>query len=199
MSLPEKDKIGFEEYLVLERESENRNEYFNGEIFAMAGASRAHNQISSNIVRVLGNQLLEKPCTVFSSDMKVKMAKIEKYTYPDIVVACENEKFEDGNNDVLLNPVLIMEILSDGTEAYDRGNKFVHYQLLNSFVEYILISQYFCRVEKFTRRADETWIYSKYQTMDHVVEIESVTCKLPVFEIYRKVNLNAQHLIGRKG
>ena len=198
MSLPEKDKISSEEYLVLERESENRNEYFSGEIFAMAGASRAHNQISSNIVRVLGNQLLEKPCTVFSSDMKVRMAKIEKYTYPDIVVVCENEKFEDEDNDVLLNPVLIMEILSDGTEAYDRGDKFVHYQLLDSFVEYILISQYFCRVEKFTRQDDETWIYSKYQTMDHVVEIESVTCELPVFEIYRKVNLNAQHLIGRK-
>jgi len=198
MLLPEKKKISPEEYLALERESENRNEYFGGEFFAMAGASRAHNQISSNIVRVLGNQLLEKPCSVFSSDMKVRMTEIEKYTYPDIVVVCENEKYEDESYDVLLNPVLIMEILSDTTEAYDRGDKFVHYQLLDSLVEYILISQYFCRVEKFTRQDDGTWIYSQYQTKEHVVELESVMCSLPIIEIYGKVTLNEHHFMGRK-
>ena len=185
-----KNKISPEEYLASERGSEIRNEYFDGEIFAMAGASREHNQISANIVRVIGNQILEKPCCVFSRDMKIKIEQIGKYTYPDIVVVCEKEEFEDKNNDVLLNPIVIIEILSDSTEAYDRGEKFAHYQLLNSFVEYILISQYFCRIEKFTRQDDETWIYSKYQTPEHVIKIEAIHCEIPVSEIYRKVNLN---------
>ena len=194
MPLKEKHKISPEEYLASERESETRNEYFDGEIFAMAGASREHNQISANIVRVLGNQLLEKPCSVYSSDMKVKIKEIEKYTYPDMVVVCEEEAFEDENNDVLLNPIVIIEILSDSTEAYDRGEKFAHYQLLNSFKEYILVSQYLCRIEKFTRQDDETWIYSKYQSAEHVVKIEAVNCELPVSEIYRKVSFDEHRL-----
>ncbi len=194
MLLKEENKISPEEYLVSERKSEIRNEYFDGEIFAMAGASREHNQIASNIVRILGNQLLEKPCSVFSSDMKVKIKEIGKYTYPDIVVVCEKEEFENENNDVLLNPVVIIEILSDSTEAYDRGDKFAHYQRLDSFVEYILISQYFWRVEKFTRQDDGTWIYSKYETDGNIVKIEAVNCELPVSEIYRKVNLDKHHL-----
>ena len=189
MLLPKKAKITPKDYLASERQAETKSEYFDGETFAMAGASREHNQIASNIVRVLGNQLLEMPCSVFSSDMKVKIEKIEKYTYPDIVVVCEKEAFEDEHNDVLLNPIAIIEILSDSTEAYDRGDKFAHYQRLDSFVEYLLVSQYVCRVEKFHRRDDGTWIYSTYQTMEAVVEIESISCELPVSEIYRKVNL----------
>ena len=194
MPLQEKDKINSEEYLASERNAEIKSEYFNGEIFAMAGASREHNQISANIVRVLGNQLLEKPCSVFSSDMKVKIKEIKKYTYPDIVIVCEKEKYEDENNDILLNPLVIIEILSDSTEAYDRGNKFSHYQLIDSFAEYILVSQYFCKVEKFTRRKDETWIYSKYHSAEDIVRIELIKCELPIFEIYRKVNFSQYHL-----
>lgn len=186
--IPKAQKISPEAYLALERHSEIRHEYVDGEIFAMAGAGRAHNQISANIVRVLGNQLLDKPCSVFSSDMKVGIQEIRKYTYPDIVVACENEEFEDDNHDVLLNPVVIMEILSDSTEAYDRGDKFAHYRLLRSVAEYILVSQYVCRIEKFIRREDGTWLYSNYQAMDQVVKIESIDCELPLSEVYRKVN-----------
>ncbi|OQX20212.1 MAG: hypothetical protein BWK80_36005 [Desulfobacteraceae bacterium IS3] len=194
MLLQEKNKITREEYLAAERASEIRNEYFDGEIFAMAGASREHNQISGNVVRVLGNQLLEKPCSVFSSDMKVKIEAVGKYCYPDVVLLCEKEKFEDEHKDVLLNPLAIIEILSDSTEAYDRGDKFIHYQLSDSLEEYILISQYVCMVEKFARRDDETWIYSKYRTMGDVVKIEAVKCELPLSEIYRKVNFNPYHL-----
>lgn len=122
------------------------------------------------------------------------MEEIGKYTYLDIVVACEKEEFEDENKDVLLNPIVIMEILSDSTDAYDRGDKFAHYQILVSFVEYILVSQLFCRVEKFVRRDDDTWIYSKYQTMEDVVDIESIKCELPIAEIYRKVSFDKYHL-----
>jgi Uma2 family endonuclease len=189
MPLKEQKKIGFQEYLAMERESETRNEYWNGEIFAMTGASREHNQISANIVRVLGNQMLEKPCVVYSSDMKVKIEGVGKYTYPDIVAVCGKAEFEDENGDVLLNPAVVVEILSESTEAYDRGDKFAHYQLVDSLAEYVLISQYACRVEKFTRRPDETWLYSKYGASNEVVELESVDCNLPLCEIYRKVDL----------
>lgn len=160
----------------------------------MAGASREHNQIASNIVRVLGNQFLEKPRSVYSSDMKVKMEEIQKYTYPDVVVSWDQEEFEDENTDVLLNPLVIFEILSDSTEAYDRGEKFAHYQLLDSLAEYILASQYFCRVEKFQRHDDNAWIYFAFPEMDDIVKLEFVSCELPVSEIYRKVNFSKSRL-----
>ena len=224
MLLQEKKILSSEEYLALEREATIKSEYFNGELFAMAGASRDHNQISSNIVRLLGNELLEKQCSVFSSDMKVRIQdtedkekdrenffsvridEITKYTYPDVVVVCKDEQneeqneeqkyeqYEDENKDVLLNPIVIVEILSDSTEAYDRGDKFLHYQLIDSFSEYILISQYACKVEKFSRQTDDTWIYSKYVNMEDIVHIESIECELPVSEIYRKVNFRQNHL-----
>ena len=194
MLLQEKNRISPEEYLTLERESSEKSEYFDGEMFAMAGASREHNQISSNIVRLLGNDLLEKPCSVFSSDMKVKIAETGKYTYPDIVVVCGDEQYEDENSDVLLNPLVIIEILSDSTEAYDRGDKFLHYQLIDSFSEYLLISQYFCKVEKFSRQTSDTWIYSKYINMKESLSIESLKSELLLSEIYRKVNLRRHYL-----
>ncbi len=204
MLLNKKYKITPQEYLIAERLSESKNEYFNGEIFAMAGASMEHNQISSNIVRVLGNQLVESQCTVLANDMKIKIEAIEKYTYPDIVVVCGNVEFEqdkensddkaikdeyERENDILLNPIVIMEILSISTEGYDRGDKFSHYQFIDSFIEYILISQYVCRVEKFIRQKDKTWIYSTYSNLEDTVKIESINCDLPVADIYRKVNL----------
>ncbi|OQY56297.1 MAG: hypothetical protein B6245_18550 [Desulfobacteraceae bacterium 4572_88] len=191
-----KSRITPEEYLASERESEIKNEYVDGEIFAMAGASRDHNKISTNIVRALGNQLLEKPCSIFSSDMKVKIREIRKYTYPDIVIVCGNEEYDDENNDILLNPTVIIEILSDSTEAYDRGDKFSHYQLISTFSEYILASQYLCKAEKFSRQKDETWIYSKYDRLEDIITIESVNCELPLSEIYRKVNFSEHHMKG---
>ena len=130
------------QYLAQERAAETKSEYFNGEIFAMAGASREHNQISSNIVASLSIQLQEKPCSIYSSDMKVRIDQANKYTYPDIVAACEPQRFEDGHTDVLLNPVVIIEILSDSTEAYDRGLKFFHYQRLESLREYLFKDVY---------------------------------------------------------
>lgn len=179
-----------EQYLSQERQSEVRSEYFDGEIFAMAGASREHNQISTNLVRVLGNQLLEKPCNVYSSDMKVKIDKVRKYTYPDVVVACQPERFEDEKRDVLLNPVVIIEILSDSTEAYDRGRKFLHYQSLDSLVEYLLVSQNASLIERFSRQDGNHWIYSQFHDMNDVIDIEYIGCILPLQEIYQKVDLN---------
>jgi Uma2 family endonuclease len=146
-----------EQYLAQERLAEFKSEYCNGEIFAMSGASREHNQISSNIVASLAVQLQEKPCSVYSSDMKVRIAEANKYTYPDIVTACEPQQFEDEYTDVLLNPSIIIEIPSDSTEAYDRGLKFFHYQRLDSLREYLLVSQKSCHVEKYERQAENLW------------------------------------------
>ena len=177
-----------QQYLFQERQAETKSEYFDGEIFAMAGASREHNQISANLVRVLGNQLLDKPCSVYSSDMKVRIEKIRKYTYPDLVIACQGERFEDEHRDVLLNPVVIIEILSNSTEAYDRGRKFLHYQLLDSLIVYLLVSQDTPRIEMFTRREDGTWLYAEFHGLDAIVKIESIECSLRLGDVYHKVN-----------
>jgi Uma2 family endonuclease len=194
MLAQEKNEMTPEEYLAIERDSDIKSEYFGGEIFAMAGASREHNKISTNIVRVLGNQLLEKPCSIFASDMKVKMKEIKKYTYPDIVVVCGNEEYDDEYNDILINPIVIIEILSDSTEAYDRGDKFSHYQFISTFSEYILVSQYIRKIEKFLRQKNDTWIYSKYEKAEDIVSIESIKCNLPVHEVYREVKLSEYHM-----
>lgn len=109
------------EYLEIERKADYKSGYFNGEMFAMAGADRLHNLIVSNLIRSFGNQLLVRDCNVYPSDMRVRIAKINKYTYPDIIITCGKEDFEDDHGNTLLNPVVIIEILSTSTEAYDRG------------------------------------------------------------------------------
>jgi Uma2 family endonuclease len=178
-----------EEYLFQERLSETRREYFNGETFAMAGASRRHNQIASNLTRVLGNQLADRPCSVYSSDMKVKIQKLNKYAYPDVLIVCGQQQFEDENEDVLLNPVVIIEVLSDSTEAYDRGDKFLHYQGIPSLAEYLLVSQKTCQIEKFTRQLDDTWVYSQYREMGSDIELATVDCRLRLQEVYAKASV----------
>lgn len=184
-----KQKLTTEEYLFQERLSETRNEYFKGEIFAMAGASRRHNQIASNLVRILGNQLSDRPCSVYSSDMKVKIEKLNKYTYPDVLIACRQQQFEDENEDVLLNPLVIVEVLSDSTEAYDRGDKFLHYQAIPSLAEYLLVSQKSCLIEKFTHQPDDTWVYSQCHELNSQVGLIAVDCSLKLQDVYAKVDV----------
>lgn len=177
------------EYLQRERQAEFKSEYLNGAVYAMAGASREHNQITTNWVVSLGAQLLDKPCGVYSSDMKVRTRtdKTSKFSYPDVVVTCGDEQFEDENGDVLLNPLVIIEILSTSTEAYDRGLKFFHYQLIPSLCEYLLVAQDYCRVEKYLRQVDNQWVYSEFHDRQDVVEISTLECSVTVAEIYRRV------------
>ncbi len=183
----EKKKMTPKEYLEFEKNSEFKHEYFDGEIFAMVGAKFNHNRISSNIVREVGNQLKQTPCSVFSSDMRVKIQEIEKYTYPDIVVACDKIELLEDELDSLLNPVVIIEILSHSTEAYDRGLKFTHYQFIDSLQEYILIAQHACDVVKFKRNEGNSWLYTSHMNMEQAIKIESIECELPLSEIYHKV------------
>ncbi|HKA56178.1 MAG TPA: Uma2 family endonuclease [Candidatus Binatia bacterium] len=175
------------EYLALERKAEFKSEYFAGEMFALAGASQRHNLIAANILRVLGNQPLERPCHVYPSDMRVKISKINKYTYPGIVVACGEEQFEDEQQDTLLNPVVIIEILSASTEAYDRGKKFEHYQSLESLREYLLISQDPYRVEQYVRQDDRTWTYYESHQAADTMHLPTIDCDLSLRDVYAKV------------
>lgn len=183
--------ISTEEYLRAEREAGTKSEYLNGDVFAMAGASRAHNQITSNLVVSLAGKLSERPRSVYVSDMKVrtKTRETNKYSYPDVVVTCGDESFEDDKNDVLLNPLIIIEVLSESTEAYDRGLKFFHYQLIPSLRDYLLVTQDYCRVEHYQRRDDNQWVYSEYHSLDDEVKIATLDCSVSTAEIYRRVGL----------
>ena len=183
--------ITTEEYLRTERESDTKSEYLNGDIFSMAGASRGHNQITSNLVVALAGKLSDRPCSVYVSDMKVKTKTREtnKYSYPDVVVTCGGESFEDENSDVLLNPLVIIEVLSESTEAYDRGLKFFHYQLIPSLRDYLLVTQDYCRVEHYQRRDDNQWVYSEYHDLEDEVQIATLDCIVSTAEIYRRVEL----------
>ncbi len=188
----EKNRMAPDEYLEFERNSEIRHEYFEGEMFAMTGGSLNHNQISTNIVRELGNQLKNSSCRPFASDMRVKVNEIEKYIYPDIVVVCGDIELEKMMGvETLLNPVVIMEILSTSTEAYDRGKKFTHYRLIPTLQEYLLVSQNYCQVEKYIRGDDGGWKYFSYEDMEQSFKIESIEFELPLSEIYYRVEFES--------
>lgn len=189
MSAQSKAQISEATYLAQESSAPEKSEFLNGEIFAMAGASRAHNQITSNLVVAIGSKLLDKPCSVYSSDMKVHTLSnnISKYSYPDVVATCGEEQFEDEKGTVLLNPLLIIEVLPDSTEAYDRGLKFFHYQLIPSLREYILVAQDYCRVEHYYRQADQRWVYSEFHSFEDVLVLHTLGCELRVMDVYRRV------------
>lgn len=189
MSSQAKTFITEEEYLAIERQAQIRSEYFAGEIFALAGASRQHNRIVTNLVSGLDSQLRERPCNVYSSGLRVKINRSGLYTYPDVVVTCGEELFSDENRDALLNPVVIIEVLSDSTEAYDRGEKFEHYQQVDSLLEYLLVSQHSHRVEQYAKQNNKSWLYSESHELQEIVRLDSIECRLAVKDIYHKVNL----------
>jgi Uma2 family endonuclease len=189
MSVPAMVRLTPAEYLARERQAETKSEFFNSEIFAMAGASRAHNLIVANIARDLGVQLEDRPCELYPADMRVKVSETGLYTYPDVVVVCGEPQFEDDHVDTLLNPTLIVEILSPSTEAYDRGGKFAHYRELPSLREYVLISQDRCRVERFLRQPDEEWVLAVADEMSAALPLASIGCDLQLSRVYAKVAL----------
>ncbi|MCK9209412.1 MAG: Uma2 family endonuclease [Ignavibacteriaceae bacterium] len=176
-----------EEYLEIERKAGFKSEYFNGEMFALAGAGKTHNKISSNLIINIGAHLKNKSCLIYGSDMKVKIKSSGLYTYPDISVVCGDEKFEDDESDILLNPKLVIEILSESTESYDRGKKFEHYRTLESLQEYVLVSQEKPKVEQFLKQPDDKWLYSEVNGIDSIVPLSSIECEIDLKEIYHKV------------
>ena len=187
-------KITPEAYLEIERTSEIKHEYFDGEIFAMTGASLSHNRINRNIIQKMGIQLDGSSCEALASDMRVKIEGIEKYTYPDIAVVCGDIELEEKKGlDTLLNPIVIIEILSKSTEAYDRGTKFQHYQFISSLKEYILVSQHLCRIEQYVRRDAGKWIYSSYDEMGQSMTMASINCELLLSDVYYRVEFDSHH------
>ena len=177
------------EYLSIERASATKSEYFDGQLFAMAGASRRHGLIVSNLNRVLGNQLLDRPCEIYPADMRVKVTKTGLYTYPDLAVVCGEPEFEDNVADTLLNPALLVEVLSKTTENYDRGVKFEHYRRLLTVREYLAIAQDRMHVEHHVRQGDGSWVLREYAVVDDVLELRSIGCRLALAEVYQKVKL----------
>ena len=178
-----------EEYLDIERRAETRSEYFNGQMFAMVGASRAHNLIAINTAAELRQQLKGRPCETYTSDMRVRIQATGLYTYPDVVVVCGEPLFEDDHVDTLLNPTLLIEVLSESTESYDRGRKFSHYRSVASVAEYLLVAQDEYHIDQFVKQPDGRWMLSEIRSLEAVAELTSIQCTLKLQEIYDRVVL----------
>ena len=175
-----------EEYLTLERSAAYKSEFHDGQIYAMTGASRMHNLITVNIARELSLQLKKRPCEAYSNDMRVKAAEANSYHYPDIAVVCGTPQFEDSYVDTLLNPTLLIEVLSSSTEAYDRGGKFAHYRKIATLHEYLLVSQDQPSIERYMRQGD-VWILSEAVGLEASMPLASIDCVLSLREVYDKV------------
>ena len=178
-----------EEYLARERKALDKSEYRDGRIYAMPGASRKHNLITGNTLAELHVQLRNRVCEVYPSDMRVKVSSTGTYTYPDVVVVCEEPQFEDSYFDTLLNPTVLIEVLSPSTAAYDRGEKFASYQKLDSLCEYVLISQDRIRVEYYLRQ-QQTWDLTEFHSLSDVFQLVSIGCELSLQAIYAKVQFS---------
>jgi Uma2 family endonuclease len=192
MSLQPKSQLTFEDWLEAERASlEGRTEYLAGEAFAMTGASVEHNAIVVNIARELSIQMKGRACQVYANDLKVRIRSADAGKYPDLIALCGEHQFQDGRRDVLLNPSLIVEVLSDATEAYDRGKKFSIYRQIPSLREYLLVSQHQVLVELYSRADDGRWTLADFSALTDSVPLPSVDCLLSLAEVYDKVELQA--------
>lgn len=178
-----------DEYLAIERHAEDKNEYFDGEVFAMTGASRKHNYIAGNVYSALRRELHDRACDVFISDMRVRIAAANIYTYPDVVVACDGPEFEDAEVDTLLNPTLVVEVLSKSTASYDRAAKFDYYRTLPSLLEYLLVSQDTYHVTQYVRQPEGRWLLTDIRGAEARVELSSDQCVLGLAEIYERVEM----------
>ena len=190
MSAQAQPRLTPEQYLAEERAAEFRHEYYNGHIYAMSGGSFQHFQIIGNITAELHARLKKRPCAVGSSDLRLRVSPDGLYTYPDVLVICGDPKFADDRRDTLLNPALIVEVLSPSTEAYDRGFKSAQYRTVESLEEYALVSQAEPRVEVFRRQSGGHWLLSEAVGLEAVCHFESLDCAVPLAEIYSKVTFS---------
>ena len=182
-------RLTAEEYLRLERLAERKSEYFEGEILPMPGVTREHNIINGNLVFELKDQLSGRPCEVYFCEMRVKVPATESYAYPDVAALCGEPVFEDAKSDTLINPQLLIEILSESTEHHDRGRKLRHYRSIESLREYLLVSQTECRVERYVRQSSGEWVYSDVTSPESLIDLASIACQLPVARIYGQIFL----------
>ena len=183
MASEPRQRLTVQEYLAFERQSEVRHEYLEGEVFAMSGGSRQHNRIAFNVAKVL-DATLPPSCRVYLLDMRLKTPDTGFFTYPDVAVVCGNSRFEDSKVDTLLNPALIVEVLSPSTERYDRGSKFLHYRSIPSLACYVLVSQDRVHVECFVRQDDGGWSSTELEDLAETLELPSIGCRLPLAAVY---------------
>lgn len=176
-----------QEYLERERTAQCKSEYVAGAIYAMAGASEAHILISTNLTGDLWSQFKGRPCKVYNNDMKVLVNTTGLYTYPDVVALCGEAQFHDRQKDVLLNPSMIFEVLSPSTEAYDRGEKFNHYQHIAALTDYVLVTQDRIRLERYQRQTDGSWRYTCHEDSEEVIHFSALNCELRLADVYDKV------------
>jgi Uma2 family endonuclease len=179
--------LSAEEYLARERQAAERHEYLNGELFAMGGASFRHNTLVANLSGALYARLRGGPCRALTNDMRIQVATTGLYTYPDVVVVCGEPRFGDGELDTLLNPTLIVEVLSPSTEAYDRGQKFAHYRTIESLAEVVLVSQERVAVERFSRLPEGGWLFFEANRLEDRLPLPAIGCELSLSEIYERV------------
>jgi Uma2 family endonuclease len=175
-----------EEYLAIERKAEYKSEYVDGVMYEMAGGSERHNLIAANIIISIGVQLRNRPCRVYPSDLKVRVPTSKRFFYPGVSVVCGEIRFADDERDVILNPTLIVEVLSESTAAYDRGKKFLSYQQIDSLREYLLISQDEEIVEHYVRQGNDTWLYAKAIGLEEMITLPSIECEVVLRDIYDK-------------
>jgi Uma2 family endonuclease len=187
MSAQPHARLTEEQYLAVERAAEFKSEYYDGYMYAMAGASASHTQITVNLAGELRAALRQKPCGVMANDLRVRVPPSRIYTYPDVAVVCGPMQFADDQKDTLLNPTLLIEVLSTSTETHDRSTKFDCYAEIQSLQEYALISQFKPRVEIFRRQPSNQWLYLKITGLDSSCTFESVSATIPLAEIYHRI------------
>ena len=178
-----------EEYLQLDRKADTRSEYFGGEIYLLEAGSREHARVVVNTLHQIKDQLYGQPIEAYTSSMRVRVAPSGPYTYPDIVVVAGQPAFADGERDILLNPTVIIEVMSLSTEDYDCGGKFASYRKLASLREYLAVAEYRVHVEHWTRQPDDRWTRSRYTDRAQSVEIPSIGCKLDLMEVYDRIQV----------
>jgi Uma2 family endonuclease len=175
------------EYLDLERSLESRNEFFGGEMFAMSGGTPRHSQIATNLAREFGSKLKERNCILYNSDLRLKVEATGLFTYPDLSVVCGPLQFAPGTDDTVVNPRLIIEVLSDSTEAYDRGKRFENYRQMPSLREYLLVSQKEPRIEQFVRQETEQWLLREAAGLEATLDLPSLEIKIFLAEVFSGV------------
>ncbi len=180
-----------EEYLKLERKAEYKSEYINGEIWAMSGASLPHNEIAMNLSVEITSKLQESSCRLFAADMRVQTSATH-YCYPDMVAVCGKPLVEDKHQDTLLNPILIIEILSPSTQRYDRGPKFERYKSIESLREYITVAQYEPRIERYLLTEAGAWEPTVVEGLESSIRLDSIGVELALARVYERVEFSAE-------
>jgi Uma2 family endonuclease len=190
-------KLTEAEFLHLERKAEWKSEFFEGEVFAMSGGTRWHSLIGTNLAREFGNRLQGKPCVAYNSDLRVKVEATGLLTYPDLSIVCGEARFLDDQMDTLLNPTVIAEVLSDSTEAYDRGKKFEQYRHVPSLREYLVLSQKEPRIEQFLRQQDDQWLLREKWGAAAYLDLPSLGVQIALAEIYARVEFSPSPIRSR--